>query len=197
MNAHFRIAEPDDAPAILAIYAPFCESTHVSFEIVAPTAGQMRERIARILPRYPWLIGEIDGAVAGYVYANQHRERPAYRWAVDVAVYIGADYRRRGLGRALYHSLFSLLRQQGYFKAIAGVTLPNASSVGLHEAVGFKPAAVFPGIGYKLGRWLDVGWWQLDLQAPVDKPSEPRPFCEIRDAAAVRDALAGGERLMR
>src|SRR3990170_2213559 len=107
MNVKFRLAQPDDAAAVLTIYAPFCESSHVSFEIVAPSEQQMRDRIARIGAQFPWLIGEIEGDVAGYVYATQHRERAAYRWAVDVAVYVAAEWRRQGLGRALYHSLFS------------------------------------------------------------------------------------------
>jgi L-amino acid N-acyltransferase YncA len=132
MNVSFRSARPEDTAAILAIYAPFCESSHVSFEIAAPSESQMRERIAGILSRYPWLTGEIDGAVAGYVYASQHRDRAAYRWTVDVAVYVAPAQQRRGLARALYASLFSILRHQGYFKACAGITLPNAPSVGLH-----------------------------------------------------------------
>jgi L-amino acid N-acyltransferase YncA len=196
MTVKFRVAQPEDAAGILSIYAPFCQSSHVSFEIAAPSEEQMRDRIARLLPQYPWLVAEIDGEVAGYVYASQHRERPAYRWAVDVAIYIAAEHRRRGLGRALYQSLFSILRRQGYFRAFAGVTLPNASSVGLHQAVGFTRMVVFRGVGYKLGRWLDVGWWQLDLQPQAVNPPEPRPFREIRDDDGVRAALAGGERLV-
>ena len=195
MKVKFRIAQPEDAAAILSIYAPFCEASHVSFEIAAPSEQQMRERIARILSQYPWLVGEIDGDIAGYVYAGQHRERPAYRWAVDVAVYIGAAHRRRGLGRALYHSLFSILRRQGYYKAFAGITLPNPSSVGLHEAIGFRQVAVYPEIGYKLGRWLDVGWWQLELQPVVANPPEPQPFGDIRAEASIAAALADGARL--
>ena len=197
MNVKFRLAQPDDAAAVSTIYAPFCESSHVSFEIVAPSEQQMRDRIARIGAQFPWLIGEIEGDVAGYVYATQHRERAAYRWAVDVAVYVAAEWRRQGLGQALYHSLFSILRQQGYCKAFAGITLPNASSVGLHEALGFRPVAIFPGVGYKLGRWLDVGWWQLDLQPEAEHPPEPRLFQDIRDEAAVAAALAVGQRLLQ
>jgi L-amino acid N-acyltransferase YncA len=190
----FRLARPDDAAGILAVYAPFCESTCVSFEIVAPSEQQMLERIARTLPRYPWLICEADGEVAGYVYASRHRERAAYRWAVDVAVYVAARHRRRGLGRALYFSLFSILRQQGYFKAYASITLPNESSVALHQAVGFRPVGIFPGVGFKMGRWLDVGWWQFDIKPQTIDPGEPLSFEEIRSSAAVQQALVEGQR---
>lgn len=197
MAVELRIATPADASGILSIYGPYCDSTQVSFEIVAPNESEMRARIERILDKYPWLVGEIDGEVAGYVYATQHRERAGYRWAVDVAVYVARAHQRSGLGRALYSALFAILREQGYRKAIAGVTLPNAGSVGLHESVGFRPAGIFSKIGYKLGDWLDVGWWQLDLQPAVGNPPEPVDFRIIRDREAVKTALRAGGKLAR
>jgi phosphinothricin acetyltransferase len=190
MSINVRFARPDDAAGILAIYAPICQSSHVSFEIESPTEDQMRERITRIAADYPWLVAEIDGEVAGYVYASPHRERAAYRWAVDVAVYVAPAYRRRGFARALYECLFKLLRAQRYFKAYAGIALPNGLSVGLHEAVGFRRVAVFPRVGYKLGRWIDVGWWQFDLQPETQHPPEPRPFRQVCDSAAVVAAMS-------
>ncbi|MCI0334486.1 MAG: N-acetyltransferase family protein [Planctomycetes bacterium] len=201
MTVEIRVATPQDARGILAIYAPFCTSSHVSFEVVPPTEEQMRERVARITRKYPWLIGEVDGEVdgevGGYVYASQHRERAAYRWAVDVAVYVAESQQRRNLGRALYSTLFAILREQGYFQAYAGIALPNAGSVGLHEAVGFQPVTVFPNVGYKLGRWLDVGWWQLQLRSEIDNPPDPRPFREIRDEPVIAAAMRDGARLVR
>ena len=197
MSACIRFARSADAAGIQAIYAPFCESSHVSFEIVAPTVDEMRERIERITARYPWLVCDIDGKLAGYVYASQHRERAAYRWTVDAAVYIAESARRRGVGRGLYSSLFAILREQGYFKAHAGITLPNEQSVGLHEAMGFQPVGVSPRVGYKLGRWHDVGWWQLDLQPEVSEPSEPRAIGEVRESDAVVRAMEEGAKLIR
>jgi L-amino acid N-acyltransferase YncA len=181
MTVTIRFARPDDAAGVLAIYGPYCDSTTVSFEIAAPTPEQMRERIQRVMMQHPWVVAEIDGEVAGYVYASQHRERAAYRWMVDVAVYVSPVHRRRNLGKVLYSSLFEVLRAQGYVKAFAGITLPNAASVRLHEAVGFRSIAVYKGVGYKLGQWLDVGWWQLDLQPETESPAEPRPFGEMQD----------------
>ncbi len=197
MAVELRIATSADAKGVLAIYAPYCDSTQVSFEIVAPSEQEMRNRIERILGKYPWLVGEIGGEVAGYVYASQHRERAGYRWSVDVAVYVAPEHQRSGLGRALYAALFAILREQGFFKAFAGITLPNASSVGLHEAVGFRQAGVFSRVGYKLGAWLDVGWWQLDLQPEFANPPEPVDFRIIRDGDAVKTALAEGSKLAR
>jgi phosphinothricin acetyltransferase len=196
MAAIIRIAELSDADGILAIYRPHCESTCVSFEVAAPTVEQMRERIDRIIATYPWLVAEIDGRIAGYVYASRHHERAAYRWTVDVAVYVATTHQRRGVGRALYTTLFSILREQGLFKAMAGISLPNAASVRLHESMGFRPAAVFSGIGYKLGGWVDVGWWQLELQPARNHPPEPRPFSAALDTAAVAAALDRGKRLL-
>src|SRR5262245_36184380 len=136
MATTIRFATPNDAAGILAIYAPFCVSTYVSFEIVAPTEQQMRERMAIVMAEYPWLVCDADGEVGGYAYASRHRERAAYRWAVDVAVYVAEAHRRRNVGSALYASLFGILREQGFIKVYAGITLPNAASVGLHESVG-------------------------------------------------------------
>jgi L-amino acid N-acyltransferase YncA len=196
-TAQIRLATPHDASGILAIYAPYCESSCVSFEVVAPSIEQMQERISRISSADPWLVCEIDGQIAGYVYASRHRERAAYRWSVDVAVYVAPEHQRRGLGRALYETLFSILREQGYFKAFAGITLPNPASVGLHERLGFRQAAVFRGVGYKDGRWLDVGWWQVALQPERSNPPEPRPFSEIRDGQGVAAALTKGQQRLR
>jgi phosphinothricin acetyltransferase len=197
MTTKIRFAEPGDAAGVLAIYAPFCESSFVSFEDVAPTVAQMRERIAQIAEQYPWLVCDIDGEVAGYVYASRHRERAAYRWAVDVAVYVGEAYRRRRVGQALYSSLFGILRVQGYVNAYAGITLPNSGSIGLHETVGFRRVGVFPKVGFKVGQWRDVGWWGLSLRPADDVPDEPRPIGHDRDSDAVAAALTEGERLVR
>jgi L-amino acid N-acyltransferase YncA len=193
MAAHIRLAGPNDAAGILAIYGPYCESTCVSFEIVAPSIEQIRERISRVTADYPWLVGEIDGQIIGYVYASRHHERAAYRWSVDVAVYVAAGRQRRGVGRILYETLFSILREQGLFKAFAGITLPNPASVGLHESLDFRPAAIYRGVGYKFGRWLDVGWWQRDLQREIDNPKDPLSFRSMNGNSSVADVLANGQ----
>jgi phosphinothricin acetyltransferase len=197
MRGRIRFAEPEDAAAIQAIYAPNVESAAISFELRAPSVEEMAARIAKVSPQYPWLVCEIDGIVAGYVYACPHRERAAYRWAVDVTVYVDAAFRRRGVGRALYTSLIALVRQQGYTKAFAGITLPNAGSVGVHESVGFVPLTVYKKVGYKLGEWRDVGWWELELQDKAGEPAEPTPMFDLRDTQATLAALALGEKLLR
>jgi len=169
-----RLATEDDASACLAIYAPVVAGTVTSFEIEVPTVEEMRRRIRETLPRYPWLVLDEPGGVLGYAYAGAHRQRPAYQWSVDVSVYVSATARREGVGRRLYTSLLALLRLQGFANAFAGVALQNDASVGLHEAMGFQPVGVYRKVGFKLGRWIDVGWWQLPLQdLSDDLPGEP------------------------
>ena len=170
-----RLAEGRDAPEIAAIYRPFCEESCVSFETEAPDAAEMASRIKRIRTRFPWLVCELDQGIAGYAYASAHRERAAYRWAVEVTVYVHADHRGRGIGRSLYTELFNRLREQGFFKAYAGILVPNPASQAFHEAMGFTPVGIYRKIGYKLGAWRDVGWWQLALRPEIDSPAEPRP----------------------
>jgi phosphinothricin acetyltransferase len=164
-----------DSVGCAAIYAPFVEETAISLEERAPTAADFAARINRIEQTHPWLVAEHEDHIAGFAYACPHHERPGYRWAADVAVYVDPAFHRRGVGRALYRALLNLLREQGLWIACAGIGLPNQASVALHESLGFVPVGVYKRIGYKLGRWWDVGWWQLALREPTDgPPSEPR-----------------------
>ncbi|ABS62889.1 GCN5-related N-acetyltransferase [Parvibaculum lavamentivorans DS-1] len=171
-----RAATPDDAAAIAAIYAPYVLDTAISFETVPPDEAQMAARIGKNQPVLPWLVHESGGSVTGYAYAGPHRERAAYRWSVDAAIYLDSGAHRKGIGSALYAVLFAALRLQGYHRAYGGITLPNAASVGLHEAQGFRPIGVYPEVGFKFGAWRDVGWWGLDLAPPDHEPAEPLPF---------------------
>lgn len=168
-----RIAGPHDAPFIAELYRPVVESTAISFEIDPPGASEMRRRIEETLRFHPWLVGEHEGRVIGYAYASPHRARAAYRWSVDTSVYVDAAFRRRRVGLALYTSLLRILLAQGHFNAYAGITLPNTASVAVHEAAGFRRFAVYRNVGYKLGKWHDVGWWQMELQPHRTSPPAP------------------------
>ncbi len=149
-------------------------------------------RLGKVLGQYPWLLFE-DGAEAlGYVYATQHRERAAYRWSVDTAVYVRQGRQRQGVGRALYTSLLALLPLQGYVNAYAGVTLPNPASVGLHEALGFEPVGVYRQVGFKCGAWHDVAWFQRPLQARPGDPPPRKRLEEVRQTAEWREVLNRG-----
>lgn len=172
-----RDADPArDAAACAVIYAPSVEGSAISFELRAPSAEELAERMRGYQRTHPWLVAERGGGVVGYAYACEFNPRPAYRWSAAVSVYAAAGERGKGCGRALYGELFTRLRSQGLRMACAGITLPNPASVGLHEALGFEPVGVYREIGWKGGAWQDVGWWQLQLApAPAGAPPEPGP----------------------
>lgn len=182
-----RLAHARDVPAILAIYAPFVRDTAVSFEYEPPTLAEMERRLRAFQQEYPSLVCERAGQVAGYAYASRFRSRTAYQWTAEVTVYVHPDHQRRGVAGTLYRSLLDRLRVQGFRTAVAGITLPNAGSVALHESLGFQPVGVFQRVGFKHGQWHDTGWWQIDLYsdglggaapgghaAPAPPPSGPR-----------------------
>ena len=177
MPMSIRLARLDDAAQVQAIYAPYC-FTPISFEAEPPSVDDMRGRIEKTLPDYPWLVCEDNSTIQGYVYATRHRERAAYRWSVDTAVYIHPDAHRRGLGRALYTSLLAVLPLQRFANAYAGATLPNPASVGLHQAMGFQPVGIYRQVGFKLGAWHDVAWFHRPLQAST-VPSDPIPLDDV------------------
>jgi len=175
-----RMAGLGDAPAIAAIYRPYVTEAVTSFEVEAPGAAEMARRIEAVLALCPWLVALDDaGDPIGYAYASRHAEREAYQWSVDATVYVRDGHHRRGVGRALYEALFPLLRLQGFYVAHAGITLPNAGSVGLHESFGFRPVGVYPAVGWKFGAWRDVGWWHLPLQ---ERPATPAPPLSLAEA---------------
>jgi len=172
-----RTANAEDAAAITAIYAPVVRDTAISFELQAPGPKEMARRIQTLLPTLPWLVGVDDnGHICGYVYASKFRERLAYQWAVEVTAYVREDCRGQGVGRRLYTRLFDILAGLGYYQAIAGITLPNAASVGLHEAMGFEPVTAYRNVGFKLGAWRDVGYWQKALRELTPPQAAPQPY---------------------
>ncbi len=189
-----RMAGIGDAAAIAAIYRPYVTDAVTSFEVDAPGPTEMAGRIEAVLALAPWLVAlDEAGHPIGYAYASRHAERAAYQWSVDVTVYIRQGDHRRGVGRALYGALFPLLRLQGFYVAHAGITLPNAASVGLHESFGFLPVGVYPAVGWKFGAWRDVGWWQLPLQKRPATPAPPLSLAETRRLPAWPAALRTGD----
>jgi L-amino acid N-acyltransferase YncA len=183
-----RGAVADDAASIAAIYAPHVLTGTASFEIEPPDAAQMRKRMAAGDGLYPWLVatnGDPDGGgVIGYAYAGKFRDRPAYRYVCETSIYLTEASSGSGVGRLLYHALVDTLRAQGFVHAIGAITLPNDRSIRLHEAVGFRRQGVYREVGFKHGQWIDVGFWQCELNEPVVPPVEPRKFSDV---GVVRD----------
>ena len=159
MAVAVRVAGERDARRCAEIYAPFVRDTWISFEIEPPDAGEMARRICEYGASHAWLVAETGGALAGYAYGSPHRLRAAYASSCDVAVYVDPAFARRGIARALYTRLLADLAPRVH-AAFAGIALPNAASVCLHEAMGFSPVGIYREVGWKLGAWRDVGWWQ-------------------------------------
>lgn len=193
MTFTLRPATAADAEAVRDIYAPVVRETAISFETEPPDSEEMAARIDRKRARFPWLVCTREGAVVGYAYAGPYRERAAYRWSVEVSVYVHADWRRHGVARALYTSLLSVLELLGYANAYAVIALPNPESVGFHESVGFEHVGTHHGVGYKHGTWHDVGHWELSVQSHGADPPEPTHAATHRGSDAYRAAVAAGE----
>jgi phosphinothricin acetyltransferase len=155
-----RDATEQDAAACAAIYAPYVTDTAITFELEPPTVPEMAGRIAAARATHAWLVLEHAGSISGYAYAGPYKARAAYRYSCEVSVYLEAGRRRTGGGRALYEALFARLVERGFRTLVAGMTLPNEASVGLHRAVGFQPIGTFRHVGWKLGEWRDVLWMQ-------------------------------------
>jgi L-amino acid N-acyltransferase YncA len=176
-----RIATKDDSPAIAAIYAPIVEHTHISFELEPPGADEMWGRLSKALENHVGLVAETDGRIDGYAYASKYREKPAYTWSTETTIYVRDGVRGKGVGRTLYRTLLRILAAQNYRQAYGGIALPNAASIALHEAVGFKHIGVNPEAGYKLGRWHDLGWWAFQLNTADGEPAPPVPLKALGD----------------
>ena len=176
-----RLVDPDrDATAVAAIYRPSVEDGLASFEEIPPGSVEMGMRMRQTLARTPWLAAEDDdGAVVGYAYAGPHHQRPGYRWAVNISVYVDEAARGHGIGRRLYHELLRILRRQEFVNVYAGITLPNPASVALHEAIGMRRIGVYERVGFKLGAWHDVAWYGLRLTDPHGVPPEPIPLPDL------------------
>jgi L-amino acid N-acyltransferase YncA len=172
-RAKIRDASEADAGACAAIYAPYVTDTAVSFETHPPSPADMAERIATASRTHAWLVLEDEGRVVGYAYGAPLHSRGAYRWACEVSVYLELGRRRTGGGRALYEVLLPRLIDRGFRVAVAGMTLPNDASVGLHRTMGFEEVGTYRRIGFKHGAWHDVAWTQRILAGGEDPPREP------------------------
>jgi phosphinothricin acetyltransferase len=145
----------------------------ITFELDPPSAAEMAQRITAASRSYAWLVFEQEGRVVGYAYGSRFNPRAAYRWACEVSVYVEVGRRRTGAGRVLYEALLARLAERGFRVAVAGMTLPNEASLGLHCALGFEPVGTYRRIGFKHGTWHDVAWTQRVLASGDEPPAEP------------------------
>lgn len=163
-DVQVRPARAADGVALVEIYNHYIRTSTVTFEEVRLTPEQMVARLDGVLVRgLPWLVAEANGILLGYAYANPWRERSAYRHSVEVSAYVTPGQLGRGIGSALYAALLPRLEALALRTALAVVPLPNPASVALYEKLGFVKVAHLKEVGYKLGKWIDVGYWQLAL----------------------------------
>ena len=158
-----RAACTADAASIASIYNPYIANTTITFEEQAVTGTDITARLEETAAAgLPWLVADDDrDNLAGYAYASTWKSRCAYRYSAEVTVYLAAGADGQGLGTTLYTALIDELRRIDYHCALGGIALPNAASVALHEKLGFEKVAHFHEVGFKFGRWIDVGYWQL------------------------------------
>jgi L-amino acid N-acyltransferase YncA len=177
-HLHIRAYRSSDAPGILAIYRPFVLEGAVTFEIEVPSLEAFTQRLDAIAARFPFLVAESEGQIAGYAYAATHRERIAYQWAVETSIYLSEP--GRGLGRRLYEPLLDQLSQRGFVWAYAVITLPNVASEQFHQALSYEPFALYQDAGQKQGKWCDVAWMRKRLNDSTPGMPEPHflPACD-------------------
>ncbi len=192
MKTSIRLAATADAAAMLEIYRPIVRETHISFEYTVPSEAEIAARITKTLAQYPWLVCELEGQLAGYAYGSAFRGRRAYQWTAETTVYVHSAFQRRGIARALYTALLAILREQGYCNLVGVIALPNAASIALHEALGFRKIGVFDNVGYKAGAWHATGWWQRALREMPSAPLDPRPINGLAQESHFPRLLATG-----
>lgn len=198
MNPNIRLAEQRDVPGILEIYAPFITDTAVTFEETVPSEESFWDRIQGIMAELPFLVCEIEGKIAGYAYASGYRSRASYRWSKEVSVYVHPDFQRKRVAHALYTSLNEMVKYQGIADLLAIITMPNEPSVAFHEYFGYRKCAEFSKVGYKLGQWQNVGWFELFLQDETQPPKERiLPLNEIVDLPIFGQAIQNGLALLK
>jgi phosphinothricin acetyltransferase len=177
-----RVAKPGDCGQMLDIYAPVIEESATSFEYQVPSPDVFWERVRKTLIKYPWLVCCHHQRLIGYAYAGSHRSRKAYQWSVELSVYIDSEYHRMGIARILYQNLLAVLELQGFYTALAGISLPNPNSVKFHEALGFTAIGVYQNIGFKFDQWHSTGWWERPIQSYAAEVKDPVPFSELLDS---------------
>ncbi len=196
-NLSISLVKDSDAVPILEIYQPIVERTAISMEYKEPSLRSLKKRVVEALDLWPWLVFRVNEALAGYAYAGAFRQRPGYKWCTELSVYVDPGHQKKGIATALYTSLIAILSVQGYRNAYAGITLPNPTSVSFHQSVGFKHIGTYQKVGYKLGKWHDVGWWALTIQNHLVDPELPLPISKLKDTQIFNEAINAGLHLVK
>lgn len=195
-NKKIRLATEADAASILEIYTPFITDTVITFEYEVPTIKVFSKRIFNIQKKYPWLVCEINNKIIAYAYASQFAERAAFDWSVEFSIYIDSKYHGMKIGKALYFSLFELLKLQGYYNVYAKITYPNIKSEGLHKSLGFKPVGIYRNIAFKFDSWRDLICYELKLMDYPKAPEKPKAIGKINNTPEFEKIIQSAENLI-
>lgn len=182
-NITIRVAKPDDAEALLAIYTPYVTETAITFEYIVPTVGEFRRRIIHTLTRYPYLVAEFRGVILGYAYLGPFVGRAAYDWAAEVSIYVDKNCRHNGIGRALYEAIEAVGRAQNLQNLCACIGVPDIddeylthNSVDFHTHMGYRLVGEFRHCGYKFGHWYNMVWMEKIIGKHPADPAPVLPF---------------------
>ncbi len=191
-----RTIDKNDTQEVLEIYAYYILNTPITFDYHVPSTSEFIEKITTITRDYPWLVCVENEKIIGYAYGSMHRAKTAYQWSPESTIYLANGTYRKGLGRVLYETLFSLLKLQGYVNVYAGVTVPNINSEEFHKALGFKEIGLFHKAGYKLGEWHDTKWFELHISEHAHDPVPPKKLQEVIDSEAFKVILQNANNVL-
>lgn len=190
MAVQLRVAAPEDAAALVDIYAPYVRETAITFEYDVPSVAEFAARIAHTLESFPYLVAENDGEIVGYAYAGAFHPRAAYQWCVEMSVYVKRDVRRMGVGRKLYDAMEAILKLQRLTNVEACIAVPSApdahltmDSVRFHEKMGYRMVGAFHQCGYKFDTWYDMVWMEKHIGAHVRNQPPILRFDQVREGA--------------
>ena len=185
-NSYIRVATPDDAEEILAIYAPYVKNTVITFEYEVPSLEEFKGRIQNTLEKYPYIVAEKDGEILGYAYTGAFKGRAAYDWAVETTIYLKENAKGMGLGRKLYEALENISKAQHIINMNACIGYPEVedeyltkNSAQYHKHLGYSMVGEFHKCGYKFGRWYNMVWMEKMIGEHPDQPEPFIPFSEL------------------
>ena len=183
-----RPAQVSDAPKLLEIYAPYVKDTAITFEYDVPSKKEFASRIAHTLERYPYIVAQKDGIIAGYAYAGAFKSRAAYDWSVETSIYVARGIRKCGTGRALYTTLEKILKAMNIKNVNACIAAPEKEdeylsndSILFHERMGYTLAGTFHQCGSKFGRWYNMVWMEKLIASHEENPAPVLPFCAVQE----------------
>ena len=189
LPVNIRLVKEADYAGMLEVYKPNVLNTAITFEYEVPSIEEYAKRINNIVTHYPCLVCEQNGVIAGFAYAGLFRVKDAYQWSTESTIYVSENFQKKGIARALYDALLSVLELQGFVNVYGAVTIPNPASERLHSSVGFAEIGLFEKIGFKHGKWHDLKWYEMYLVEHPKNPVPPVSINYIKETVGFLDIL--------